>query len=398
MPNSFIKRYSKKKYFDTFSYRNKSILTNLTLQLTYRCNHECLHCCVVRPAGSNEAQSDEMDTNTIKRLLREACSLGCLYINFTGGEPLLRNDFEEIYIYARKLGLRPVIQTNSTLITLRLAKLFARLSPHGLVKTTLYGMSRRTYADATGVAGSFDAAQRGIHNLLKCRVPLLVYYGVLPCNKHEAGKYVQWIRRELGMKALPIFILFFNSHCSCDRERNEQIKRIRISPEEGVDLLTELTKKNFQNDFLCKKDSVRLPGNALFRCMVGHGTGCISPYGDFQPCYMLTDPRLVYNLKRYSLYEALTLSNAQTKRKKTANPVYLKRCAKCFIHFLCVQCPGHSWVENGCMDKPVEYQCEVAHEKARRLGLITEHERAWLVLNWHQRLKTSVGLRNIRLL
>jgi len=27
-------------------------------------------------------------------------------VRFTGGEPLLREDFEELYVFARKIGLR----------------------------------------------------------------------------------------------------------------------------------------------------------------------------------------------------------------------------------------------------------------------------------------------------
>ncbi len=59
------------------------------------------------------------------------------------------------------------------------------------------------------------------------------------------------------------------------------------------------------------------------------------------------------------------------------NPEYLRRCALCFIKGLCEQCPAKSWTENGTLDTPVEYLCEVAHAQARWLGWLGEDEYAW---------------------
>lgn len=44
-------------------------------------------------------------------------------------------------------------------------------------------------------------------------------------------------------------------------------------------------------------------------------------------------------------------------------------------------------MENGTLDTPVEYYCLVAHEKARRLGLLEAGERAWEVKNWRKRVR-----------
>ena len=222
-----VRQYTKKQLFNEASYRNKHLLTTLIFQLTYRCNNRCQHCYVIQPDKKNEIPCDELDTNTLKKLLQEACSLGCLYVTFTGGEPLLRDDFEELYIYARKLGLRILLQTNATLITLRLAKLFARMSPSELVRVTLYGMSRQTYTKAAGAAHSFDAAQKGLRYLLKCRVHTVVYYAVFPCNKHEVDKYVQWVSHISPKHLVPGFVLFFNLHCRRDKKQNERISSLR---------------------------------------------------------------------------------------------------------------------------------------------------------------------------
>ena len=58
-------------------------------------------------------------------MLTEAAGLGALSVRITGGEPLLRPDFEDLYVFARRLGLEVLLFTNARLITPELADLFA---------------------------------------------------------------------------------------------------------------------------------------------------------------------------------------------------------------------------------------------------------------------------------
>ena len=111
-------------------YRNSnSLLGQLDIELTERCNNNCIHCYINLPADDRLAQKKELTAGEIKGVLREAASLGCAAVRFTGGEPLLRDDFEELYIFSRRLGLRVIIYTNATLISRGLAELFSRLPP-----------------------------------------------------------------------------------------------------------------------------------------------------------------------------------------------------------------------------------------------------------------------------
>jgi len=63
-------------------------------------------------------------------MLKQAADLGCLQVRLTGGEPLMRPDFEEIYVYARRLGLKVWLFTSGRPITPRLADVFARIPPN----------------------------------------------------------------------------------------------------------------------------------------------------------------------------------------------------------------------------------------------------------------------------
>ena len=123
-----------------------SRLGQLDIELTERCNNDCIHCCINLPASDREARARELPTAEIKRILDEAAGLGCLSVRYTGGEPLVRSDFEELYLYARRLGMKVVLYTNARLVTPRLADLFAKVPPSPIEVTE--GLLQRDPPDA----------------------------------------------------------------------------------------------------------------------------------------------------------------------------------------------------------------------------------------------------------
>lgn len=73
----------------------------LLLELTYRCPLHCVYC--YNPVDFARVD-DEMATADWLRVLREARALGAVQLGLSGGEPLLRDDLEDITAEARRLG------------------------------------------------------------------------------------------------------------------------------------------------------------------------------------------------------------------------------------------------------------------------------------------------------
>lgn len=96
---------------------------------TNKCNMYCKHC--YRDAGIESA--NELDTAEGKRLLEEIMKAGFKIIIFSGGEPLARPDIYELIEYAAEIGLRPVLGSNGTLITLDVAKKLKQAGAMGIV-------------------------------------------------------------------------------------------------------------------------------------------------------------------------------------------------------------------------------------------------------------------------
>lgn len=384
-----VESYITKQRIDQATlWKGKSpLIGRLDIELTERCNNNCIHCCINLPADDKEAKARELAIEEWKKILTEAVSLGCLTVRFTGGEPLLRGDFEELYLFARRSGLKVLLFTNACLLSPRLADLFCHIPPLEKIEVSVYGMKESSYEANTRTPGSFKIAWQGINLLLDKKIPFVVKSAILPYNKDEIDEFEKWAATIPWMDKPPSYSMFFDLHCRRDGKKNELIKKLRQTPEEGLKVLSrkgDAYLKEMQE--FCSK-FIGPPGDRLFSCGSGLGGGCVDAYGVFQPCMMLRHPDTVYDLKKGTLHDALTNFFPRLREMKAVNPEYLARCAKCFLKGLCEQCPAKSWEEHGTLDTPVEYFCEIAHAQARYLGLLKEGEMAWEVENWRERIK-----------
>lgn len=364
------------------------LLVALDMELTERCNNNCIHCYINLPADEPRSRERELSTDEIKAILQEATSLGCLTVRFTGGEPLLREDFEDLYVFARTLGLRVILFTNATLITPELSRLFARIPPLMPVEITIYGMKKSSYESVTRISGSFAAAWRGIHLLLERKVPFVVKGVLLPPNRGEIEDFESWASTISWMDRPPSYSMFFDLRCRRDsQEKNRRIKRLRLSPEEACEFFARRPQE-YEREMreLVSKFS-RPPEENLFSCGAGVGGGCVDAYGNFQPCILLRHPDTVYDLKKDSLKGVLTNFFPKIRQMRAENPDYMAHCALCFLKGLCEQCPARSWMEHGTLDTPVDYLCEIAHAQARYLGLLEDNEMGWEVSDWRERIR-----------
>jgi radical SAM protein with 4Fe4S-binding SPASM domain len=365
----------------------KPLLGYLDIELTERCNNDCIHCCINMPADDTTAREREMTTADVKRILTEAAALGCLSVRYTGGEPLLREDFEELYLFARRQGMKVLLFTNARRITPRLADFFARVPPGELVEVTAYGMKQASYEAVSRVPGSYVEFRRGVDLLLDRGVPFIVKGALVPSNRGEMDEFEAWAATIPAMDKPPGYSMFFDLRGRRDSEtKNRRIAGLRLSPEEGVAILSR-NREAYLGDMrrFCAK-FMGPPGDSLFICGAGHGT-CVDAYGRAQMCMGLRHPDMVYDLKAGSLRNALTSFFPRLRETRATSADYLARCARCFLKGLCEQCPAKSWAESGTLDTPVEYLCQVAHAQARDLGLLQAGERAWEVSDWRNRVE-----------
>ena len=74
-------------------------VSGVRVSLTDRCNFDCVYCHnegLGDTRGPLEPQDDEMSTDDVVRFLEVAAEVDVQKVKFTGGEPMLRDDLEEI--------------------------------------------------------------------------------------------------------------------------------------------------------------------------------------------------------------------------------------------------------------------------------------------------------------
>lgn len=357
----------------------RPLLTRLDIELTERCNNDCLHCSVNRPADDAKARAREWTVGQWKSLLGEAADLGLLVVRLTGGEPLLRNDFEEIYLHARRLGLRVMLFTNATLVTPRLARLLKNVPPLEAVEVSVYGMKKESYEAVTRVPGSFASFRRGLERLLENGVPFIVKGAVLPPTRHELDEFKAWAADLPGPPGPPSSALLFDLRSRRDGLKNELIASLRIGGDEFVRLARRHGERAIDEwrEFCVRTGGAH--GDRLFTCLPLGGSAAVDPYGRLQYCLGLRHPATVYDLASGSLSQAVTEFLPRLRAMRSTSRTYLERCGRCFLKDLCEQCPAKSWAEHGTLDTPVEYFCDIAHAQAAAAGLLEPGEKAWAI-------------------
>lgn len=344
-------------------------LVSFDLEITARCNNNCHHCYINFPADDVEAKSKELTFGQIKDIVDQAVSLGALWCLITGGEPFLREDFFDIYLYLKKKGLLVSVFTNATLITEEHIKFFKRYPPRD-IEVTVYGITEETYGKVTRNPGSFCAFKSGFSLLLKNNIKVRLKAMALCSNVHELPEIARFCRERT--KDYFRFDPFLHLRFDGNSKRNEEIKFERLTPEEIVAI--EQADSERHNalekncDKLIMKDAAHINCNHLFHCGAGNGSFTVSYDGFFRLCSPLWHPDCVYDLKRGRLAEVWQDFIPKVRDMHSNRKEFLEKCRKCPIINLCIWCPAHSHLETGELDKPVEYFCEVAHSREKMLS------------------------------
>jgi pyrroloquinoline quinone biosynthesis protein E len=141
----------------------------LLAELSYRCP---LHCAFCYNPVDYAAQKDELDTAQWLNVLREARALGAAQLGFSGGEPLMRDDLEELVAEARKLGYYTNLITSGVGLT---DKRLGVLKENGLDHIQLsFQDSTREMNDFLSSTKTFDLKKKVATLIKKYDYPMVM--------------------------------------------------------------------------------------------------------------------------------------------------------------------------------------------------------------------------------
>ena len=158
---------------------------------TRSCNLHCAHC----PSDARRRPtSGELSTAEARAMIADLARFGVKTLVFTGGNPLLRADLQELVACAAAVGLRPVLVTNGTLITPTVA---AQLQRAGLeaVKIPVDGIGDAS-GQYRGKKGAFQLAMAGCRNAVEAGLQVTLRVPLARRHFSQLDKVFDFLERE----------------------------------------------------------------------------------------------------------------------------------------------------------------------------------------------------------
>ena len=366
-PSFFYKSFHNKK--EPYPFQGQ-------IELTYRCNLNCVHCY----CKGSEDKERELSTLEWKKIIDEIHKEGCLWLAVTGGEPLVREDFLEVYSYAKSNGFIVTLFTNGQGFTDKIIDYLAKSPPHS-IEITLNGLSRNTYESITQVAGSHDKVIHAIKRLDKEKLPLIIKTNCLKQNKHEIAEIKKWTENFLGKNA--------ENNVTCDlRPATCDIKKYNFkydpmiyprlngdkTPTDYRLSFEEMLEIKKQDPDMWKQHEKCLEGASadfqrdrsfLYRCTAWTRQFFINPYGKLKFCQF--SEKFSADLRKTSFKEGFYHRFPQLLNEEFKTD---SECKDCLFRAMCYHCPARAYLETGDEEAPVPYYCELAKATAQQMKLL----------------------------
>jgi SynChlorMet cassette radical SAM/SPASM protein ScmE len=304
--------------------------------VTNQCNLSCKHCI----KSSIESASNELSTTEAVDLVSQMSNVGVLKVVITGGEPFTRKD---IFTIIQELVVNKILillLSNGTLITEEIA---SKIAAHGVrdISVSLEG-SKPEINDCIRGAGSFEQALKGISNLQKYGLEVLMQVTVNKKNYRDLSAIVQ-LAQELGIKQVAFQILdpwgrAHDNEIELLPSKKENIfiaeKIMSMSEKYGDFIQSEYINwaKLFKNDITIQ----HMDGN-LLDCGAGIDKCAITTKGDILPCNKLDNIKCG-NIRRESFISIWNNSIALNEFRKLSK-MHIKdtkyKCRQCKFNRIC---------------------------------------------------------------
>jgi len=369
------------------------------IDLTYRCNNSCLHCWLKLPADAPEKEN-EMSFDEISSFVGEARKMGCRKWSISGGEPMIRPDFKDIFELITSKCTGYTLNTNGTLITPKIAK---TMTHKGSKMVAIYGATPGTYEKVTGNPDGFEQVMRGLSYLKEAGAGFIVQLIPMRANWHEWEKMQELAKRFSKHWRVGAPWLYLSS--SGSPERNRQIEAQRLDPADVI----ELDRPNPSNDERLleiinteKAESscgfVSTNDDRLFaRCIAYRRDFHIDPYGGISWCSFIKDPELRYDLRKGSVKDAWENFIPSCADKVHGGDEWRKHCGSCPIRSSCRWCAVYAYLETGRYSAPLSYLCEVAKEAQKfKADWKKNHRKYFQIAGITVRMESDLDLSKIR--
>jgi len=175
-------------------------VTDIRISVTKRCNFGCVYCHdeglgpVAKPRAPH---SDELEPAEIERMVRVAREFDIRSVKFTGGEPLVRTDLEEIIERSVRQIPDVSLTTNGSMLAARAEGL--RAAGLKRVNVSIDSLDPEEFRSIRG--GSLSPVLRGIRAALRVGLkPVKLNLVVFRRTLENIPKLIEFVNAEEGLK------------------------------------------------------------------------------------------------------------------------------------------------------------------------------------------------------
>lgn len=314
-----------------------------TFELTQRCNFNC-RMCYVHDCTKN---TDALSAEEWLEIARQAKDAGTVFLLLTGGEPLLRDDFELIYTSLIKMGFLVSINTNGSLLG-KYTDLFDKLPPTR-INISLYGADNSAYRRLCG-NDAFDSVLSSIKMMKNLGISMRINTIFTPENV-ECYKQIADISKELNIPLKP------TTYSYPPARLGTQICDNRFSPETASEYIFRIDEYRLDDELLRRRFDKILalpkgPEENKVRCRAGRASFWITADGIMRPCGMMPEP------------DGKPLEDGFIKAWKdiqsaTAEIRLPEECLSCKYSGICTVCAAMCKAETGDFGKVPQYICRM---------------------------------------
>lgn len=313
--------------------------------LTERCNLACAHCYIA--AGPWHRSDGELSTAEVRRIAEEILALNPspLFV-LSGGEPLLRDDLEEIAAHASSAGATVVVGTNGTRLT---AERIASLQGAGVtgVAVSIDSLRERYHDRFRHGGGALADTLAAVERMRAAKLDFVVQTTVTAGNRGEVREIAEWAA-EAGA-------VCFNLYFLVETGRGEGMRGLPPADNEAllgdlVDLQRELRGRMMVRS-KCQPQIMRLiherdPESPLAhyatRCPCGVQYCRITPDGKVTPCPYL--PEVAGDLRRQGFAEVWRESDLFLRLR---GGDLGGKCGRCEYRAVCGGCRARAFAGSG---------------------------------------------------
>ncbi|MDP6543476.1 MAG: radical SAM protein [Phycisphaerae bacterium] len=172
--------------------------------VTHRCTLRCEYCSDGGGRAFHQDVAAELSTDDARRLIGILAAASDT-LDITGGEPLMRDDLEELLVTARGLGMRTVLNTNGMSLPDRPEIMDnCDVLVISLDSTCPDALGRITGQDAAGAQRILDAVQYAIDRRKQTATSVVLSAVAVPGRLSQAGKVLELaVVNDIGFQLSP---------------------------------------------------------------------------------------------------------------------------------------------------------------------------------------------------